>query len=51
MNSVPRIDILEATRLTRQGRLEEATALLRAALSTAPCRRVQVRARRKAETG
>jgi poly(hydroxyalkanoate) depolymerase family esterase len=34
MNSLPGIDMIEATRLTREGRLEEAMAILRGALST-----------------
>jgi poly(hydroxyalkanoate) depolymerase family esterase len=34
MNSLPGIDMIEATRLTREGRLEEAMAILRAALCT-----------------
>jgi poly(hydroxyalkanoate) depolymerase family esterase len=32
MNALPKIDIMEATRLTREGRLEEAMAVLRGAL-------------------
>jgi poly(hydroxyalkanoate) depolymerase family esterase len=36
MNPPPKIDMIEATRLTREGRLEEAMAVLRGALSSAP---------------
>src|ERR1700758_1930695 len=36
MNAVPKTDMLEATRLTREGRLEEAMAVLRRALTGAP---------------
>ncbi len=36
MNALPKIDMMEATRLTREGRLEEAMAALRGALSGAP---------------
>ena len=32
MNARPKIDMMEATRLTREGRLEEAMAVLRGAL-------------------
>ncbi len=35
MNALPKIDIMEATRLTREGRLEEAMAVLRGALPNA----------------
>jgi poly(hydroxyalkanoate) depolymerase family esterase len=36
MNALPKTDLLEATRLTREGRLEEAIAVLRRALAGAP---------------
>ena len=36
MNALPRIDVKEATRLTREGRLEEAMAILRGGLPSAP---------------
>jgi poly(hydroxyalkanoate) depolymerase family esterase len=36
MNALPKIDMMEATRLTREGRIEEAMAVLRGALSGAP---------------
>ena len=36
MNALPKIDMTEATRLTREGRLEEAMAVLRGALPGAP---------------
>ena len=36
MNTLPKIDMIEATRLTREGRLEEAMAVLRGALPDAP---------------
>jgi poly(hydroxyalkanoate) depolymerase family esterase len=36
MNTFQKIDIMEATRLTREGRLEEAMAVLRGALPSAP---------------
>ncbi len=35
MNAPPMIDMIEATRLTREGRLEEAMAILRGALPSA----------------
>ena len=35
MNAIPKIDMFEATRLTREGRLDEAMAVLRGALSGA----------------
>ena len=36
MNARPKIDMMEATRLTREGRLAEAMAVLRGALPSAP---------------
>jgi poly(hydroxyalkanoate) depolymerase family esterase len=36
MNALPKIDMIEATRLTREGRLEDAMAVLRGALPGAP---------------
>jgi hypothetical protein len=36
MNALPKIDMIEATRLTREGRLEEAMAVLRGELPDAP---------------
>ena len=36
MNAFPKIDVNEATRLTREGRLEEAMAILRGGLSSVP---------------
>jgi poly(hydroxyalkanoate) depolymerase family esterase len=36
MNALPKIDMMKATRLTREGRLEEAMAVLRGALPGAP---------------
>jgi poly(hydroxyalkanoate) depolymerase family esterase len=36
MNALPKTDMLEATRLTREGRLEEAMAVLRRVLAGAP---------------
>ena len=36
MNALPKIDMIEATRLTREGRLGEAMAVLRGALSSGP---------------
>jgi poly(hydroxyalkanoate) depolymerase family esterase len=36
MNALPKIDMMEATRLTREGRLEEAMAVLRGALPSTP---------------
>src|SRR5271169_33995 len=36
MNALRNIDMMEATRLTREGRLEEAMAVLRGALASAP---------------
>ena len=36
MNALPKIDMIEATRLTREGRLGEAMAVLRRALSSGP---------------
>ena len=36
MNALPTIDMMEATRLTREGRLAEAMAILRGALAGAP---------------
>lgn len=38
MSARPKIDMMEATRLTREGRLDEAMAVLRGALAGAPAR-------------
>jgi hypothetical protein len=51
MNVLPKIDMMEATRLTREGRLEEAMAVLRGALSGAAPSNVERDARARPPGG